>query len=205
VLICVISLTQSLRATVLEFSGAVAVDVPSYKTLPGLSAGVGWGFSVGILPFQKAGLSLGANSTSHKMDSDPSRGHDVRGDSRRTSVFIQGQYCFLQKNDVDFIAYLAATYNSIDGGDKNGSYTDIGIDPQELGYSGWGTMFGAGVSHKFAENYSLCFGARYNLLNYSKHQYPHIPTFEQPGPNHRRGNSLIINLGIIYSLDFAGF
>jgi hypothetical protein len=187
----------------LEFSASVAVDRPMYKTLPGLSSGIGWGFSVGILPFEKAGLALGVNSTLHKMDSDTSQTHNVRGDSRRVAVYFQGQYRFLRIHDIDFNAYLAATYNSINGGDEGGSYLDIGVNPEELGYSGWGALFGVGANRQFAENYSLYLSGRYSLLDYSKHQ---IPSFLRTGPDHNRdGSSLILNLGIIYSVDFAGF
>jgi predicted porin len=187
----------------LEFSATIAIDRPMYKTLPGLSTGLGWGFSVGILPIEKAGIALGVNSTSHELDADTGQVHLVRGDSRRVSVYIQGQYRFLQIENIDFNAYLAATYNSINGGDKDGSYLNIGINPEDLGYSGYGALFGIGVSRPFSENYSLYFSGKYNLLDYSKHQNPLVPD-ANADPN-RKGSSLVINFGILYRVDFAGF
>jgi hypothetical protein len=198
-LILVLSIFSCLGATMLEFSATLAIDHPTFKTLPGLSTGLGWGFSVGILPVEKAGIALGVNSTSHELDADTS----VRGDSRRVSVYVQGQYRFLQIENIDFNAYLAATYSSINGGDENGSYLDIGVNPEELGYSGYGTLVGIGVSRPFAENYSLVLTGRYNLLEYSKHQ---LPSFLDTGADpHRKGNSFVINFGILYRVDFAGF
>jgi hypothetical protein len=203
VLVIALLLPVSVGATMLEFSATIAIDRPMYKTLPGLSTGLGWGFSVGILPVEKAGISLGVNSTSHEFDADTAQIHLVRGDSRRVSAYIQGQYRFLQIENIDFNAYLAATYSSINGGDANGSYLDIEVNPEEIGYSGYGALFGFGVSRPFAENYSLYLTGKYNLLNYSKHQ---VPSFLETNTEHdRKGSSLVINFGILYRVDFAGF
>lgn len=190
-------------ATTLEFSVSLAFDRPLYKTLPGLTTGIGWGFSIGILPVERAGFAIGINSTQHKLNADTASDRLVKGDSRRMSLYFQGHYCFIQIKNVDFEVYLAATYNSINGGDNSGSYLDLNVDPEEIGYTGWGTQFGVGVVSSFAEYYSLEFTVKYNLLNYSKHQ---MPSFLRDGPEpFRHGSSLVFNLGIIYRIDFDKF
>jgi hypothetical protein len=202
-LIIALLLPISVGATMLEFSATIAIDRPMYKTLPGLSTGLGWGFSVGILPVEKAGIALGVNSTSHELDADTSQDHLVRGDSRRVNVYIQAQYRFLRIKNIDFNAYLAATYGSINGGDESGSYLDIEVNQEEIGYSGSGALFGVGASRPFAENYSLYLTGKYNLLTYSRHQ---VPSFLETNVGHdRKGSSLVINFGILYRVDFAGF
>jgi hypothetical protein len=196
-------LSANLMAVQLEFSVSLAVDRPLYKTLPGLSSGIGWGFSIGLLPIDRAGFSVGANSTQHKMDADTSRYHLARGDSRRVSLYFQGHYCFLRLTNYDFEAYLGASYNSINGGDKNGSHLDLQIDPDEMGYTGWGALVGVGVVHQFAKDYSLQFAVRYNMLSYTKHDFP---SYLITGPeSNRQGSSLVFNLGIIFKVDFADF
>lgn len=187
----------------LEFSAAIATDFPMYKTLPGLSNGLGWSFSMGILPFEKGGIALGVNSTWHKFDADTGTIHYIRGESHRMGVFIQGQYRILKVNDYSFHVYLAGVYNSINGGDENGGYLEYGVNSEDVGYSGYGALFGLGVSRPFAENYSLYLSGKYSLLDYTKHQYPSFIGTEFA--KNRDGSSLIINFGILYQVDFAGF
>jgi hypothetical protein len=190
-------------ATMLEFTAAVAADFPTYKTLPGLSNGLGWSFGVGIMPFERGGIALGVNSTWHKFDADTGRTHFIRGDSHRMGVFIQGQYRFLKVGDYHFHAYLAAVYNSINGGDESGAYLEYGVNSEDVGYSGYGTLLGIGVSRRFSENYSLNMCGKYNIVNYSKHQYPFFIDTEYA--KSRAGSSLLISFGILYQIDFAGF
>jgi hypothetical protein len=190
-------------ATMLEFSAAIATDFPMYKTLPGLSIGLGWSFSIGIMPYEKGGIALGVNSTWHKFDADTGTTHYIRGDSHKMGVFIQGQYRLLKIGEYSFHAYLAGAYYSINGGDENGGYLEYGVNSEDVGYSGYGALFGLGINRPFAENYSLYLNGKYSLLDYTKHQYPSF--IQTEFAKSRAGSSLLINFGILYQVDFAGF
>ena len=182
-----------------EFSGGLAFDRPIDEPLPGLSAGYGWSLGVGFLPTERIGFSIIANSTEHKMTADTSNNEIARGASKRTALCIMAHYRFLRIRNTEFEAYFGASYNSINGGDSSGSCLDFRFNPEDLGYSGWGTILGASVLHPIGAGYNLTFGVKYNYLIYNHYEFA-FPVDFNP---RRDGSSLLINAGVIYRLDFS--
>jgi hypothetical protein len=187
-----------------QLSAGLASDRPISKPLPGLGSGFGYTFSLGFLPVEKAGLSIGVCATNHSFDAGVYNGKTVSGDSHRSTLFAQIHYQFLKLNTTEFEAYLGGSYNSINGGDSSGGYLNIeDINKDDIGYSGYGGIFGAGVMHPIKSGYFLNLAIRFVLLNYSKYQ---LPNYSHSDVVHnRKGNSVLINLAIVYRVDFSQF
>lgn len=179
----------------------MAYDYPLDKTLPGLSAGYGWQFMIGIMPFTRGGVSVNVNSTIHDFDAGVSGNRVVEGDSRRTAIGITAHWRFASIRSTDFESYLGAGYYSVGGGDSSGGYVEYpDFDKDQIGYSGWGLIFGAGVVHPIATRYFLQFNIRANMLKYGTYHFIDLE-YEVSRP----GNSIAVNLGIIYRIDFSRF
>jgi hypothetical protein len=197
----VVGLFSASYGVQLEFSAGLAFDKPVSKPLPGLKTGYGYAFSIGLLPYEKAGISLGISSTDHQFEAGLYNGKNQQGDSHRSVLYAQLHYRFLRLNTTEFEAYLGGSYNSINGGDSSGGYLSLGqINREDIGYSGYGGIIGAGVIHPIASGYYVNFNLKYVILSYSKHQ---VPGYEYS--DSRKGNSLLFNLVIVYRVDFLNF
>lgn len=185
-------------AAQIEFSASLAYDNPVDKPLPGLTDGYGYGFSLSFLPFKTAGLSFGVNSTLHELDAGVRAGSIVHVNSRRVVIYFQGHYRFLTIKTTEFESYLGASYNSINGGDSTGSYLELQLDPEELGYSGWGWEIGLGLKHPIQSGYFIIFNIKYNFLRYSTRQF-----LEWEYKSRRKNESLMVNLGVLYRVEIS--
>jgi len=196
-------LASSAIAAEFEFIAYFAYDRPDHKPLPGLTDGFGFGFSAGFSPFKTWGISVAAASTKHDLDGGISGNRLITVDSRRNAIFFQGHYRFLRLRRTCFEGCFGATYNRINGGDSSGSYLDSNIEPEDVGYSGWGIAIGLNVKHPIQSGYFLFLGIKYNLLTYTTHKIQNIEFSESE--HHRKANSLMINIGVAYKLDFSRF
>ncbi len=125
----------------------------------------------------------------------------IEGDSRRTAIGIMGHWRFAVIGKTEFESYLGAGFNSIGGGDSSGGYVEYpDVDKDQIGYSGWGLIFGAGMVRPIAARYYIQFNIRANMVKYGTYHFIDRE-FEASKP----GDSIAANLGIIYRIDFSRF
>ena len=185
-------------ASQIELSASLAYDNPLDKPLPDLTDGFGYGFSLGFLPFKTAGLSFGVNSTLHKIEAGRRPGSIIHTNSRRVVIYFQSHYRLFTVKTTEFESYLGVSHNSINGGDSTGSYLELPIDPEEIGYHGWGWEVGFGLKHPIQSGYFVIFNIKYNFIRYSTRQF-----LEWKYNSNIKGKSLMFNLGVLYRVEIS--
>ena len=202
-LLLLILLPVSAPGAEIEFGANFVINDPIDKPLPELSMGYGAGFHIAVSPAVKWGATIGIYTTQHDLVGGIEGNRTVKVNSRRNIFFIQGQYQLLKLSIYEFEATVAATYNSINGGDSSGSYLAQQFDPEGIGYSGWGANTGINIKRMIQAGYLFNLGFRYNIVTYTRHQ---VAGLEYTGEGHRRrANSLIFYFGVAYRVNFDRF
>jgi hypothetical protein len=202
-------------AAAMEIELAVSAAYHNFvqKPLPEISVGYGYGASINLLPFKSIGLGFGAVTTTHDhIGGYRAGGSAIRIRSDAAMLFIRGHYRFLTLKAYEFDGGLCATYNSINGGDSSGSYLDLLVDSDDIGYSGWGMALNFNLKRRIQAGYFVLLSLKYNFLTYSTHQRyieignnDYISIKSSNPEDRRRGSSFMINLGIAYKINFARF
>lgn len=98
-------------------------------------------------------------------------------------------------------SYLGVGFNSIGGGDSTGGYVEYpDVEKDQIGYSGWGVVFGAGLVHPIAARYYIQFNVRANVLKYGTYHF-----IDRQYEASKPGSSIAVNLGVAYRIDFSRF
>jgi len=212
VIFCVIILSVTItEAAKFEVGLGLANDMALDEPLPGLTDGFGYIFSGTLMLKFPITMSIGVIGTRHEFDGGEILNQTFRADSRRNAIFLQVNYQFLKLKKAEFSAGIGLTSVNINGGDADsGSYINSNYDIDNFGYSGTGQWLGFDLHYHIQSNYFVIFGLKYNLLDYSKHQYQYQDVvggqlYDIENSASRDGNSLTTYLGISFRIDFSRF